>query len=67
MTIGELIKHHRRSQIPTMSKQDLAELTGLQYQYIVKLEKNRANPRYDLAIKILKQLGVDTKHPLMEV
>ena len=66
MTIGELIKQHRRSHIPTMTQERLAKEIGIGVNHVNRIEKNKINPRYDLAIKILKHLGVDTKHPLME-
>ena len=67
MTIGQLIKYHRRRQMPVMTQEDLAIQIGSNEQYIHKVEGGKTNPRYDFAIKVLKHLGVGTKHPLMEV
>lgn len=56
MTAGELIRKERRSQDITQEK--LSELTGVNENYISRIEKGKVHPRWDVAVKILKTLGV---------
>ena len=65
-TIGDLIRYHRKRQVPVMRQGDMAFNLEMTKKNINRIEKNHIVPRYDVAIKILKHLGVDTKHPLME-
>ena len=66
MTIGKLIEHHRRRQIPKMTQGRLGKEVDSDGDYIGRIERGVVSPRWDFGLKVLEHLGVDTTHSLMD-
>ena len=64
MTIGELIRSNRRRL--DMSQGELADKVNLYTEKISRIERGKQQPIYEDAIAMLRAVGIDTKHPLIE-